>query len=61
MHQEELVLIGVRAPDELALHFGELHILAVGDGDDARREIFGDGGEFFLEMTDHAGSSFASD
>src|SRR5215469_9925266 len=33
MHQEEFVFIGMRVPDELALHLGELYILAGGDGD----------------------------
>jgi hypothetical protein len=35
-HQEELILLRMAMPDELALDFGDLDILAVGDGNDAR-------------------------
>ena len=48
--EEELVLLGVAVPDELALDLGDLHELPVGGGDDPRRPVLGEPLEFAIDV-----------
>src|SRR5688572_13210998 len=50
MHQEELVLVGMRMEWELAFELGELEILAIRYRDNPRREVLGDGVELVDKM-----------
>ena len=49
-HQEELVLVAVVVPDELALESRELHVLAVQLRDDARAPALGNALELLREV-----------
>src|SRR5690606_38065579 len=66
MNEEELVLVSVRVPDELALDLGDFHVLAVRRRDDARRPVLRKLAEGRVEIglahclthrSPHAGSS----
>jgi len=48
--EEELVLLGVAVPDELALDLGDLHELPVCGGDDPRRPVLGEPLEFAIDV-----------
>src|SRR5215217_8669234 len=48
--EEELVLVGVAVPDELALDLGDLYELPVGGGDDPRRPVLGETLEFAIDV-----------
>ena len=49
MHEEQFILIGMRMPVEGALEPGQLHVLSVQLGHDARVPVIGEGRKFLVE------------
>lgn len=45
-----LIRIGVRMPDEFALHFGELELVVIHFGNDMRRPVFRESAQLFPQI-----------